>query len=197
MPRVHQRVAAKDYPNFGIEKGQKHYHWVLKTGPRSSREFRQINAPKRSQLTTSDFLGQAYDIQDERLITDNISSADDLNSIADDVEALGQEQQEKFDNMPEGLQQGPTGEMLEERVQQCESWAESIRSAASDLEQALDELQTEEEKHNELVAAWETFNSDESGDAEEPEEEEPDDRDFEAERTQAIDDALDAIDCEI
>lgn len=141
MPKVNQRVARKDYPHYGIAKGQSHYHWVLKTGPRSSREFRQIAPPKRSQLTNSEYLGTLYDIQD------SIDAATDpagLRVCADELETLGQEQTSKFENMPEGLQQGDTGQLLEERASNCEQAASAINSACDDFESEHGEDRPEE-----------------------------------------------------
>lgn len=123
MPKVYHVKARKDYPHFGIKKGDMHYNWVLKTGPRSSREFRQIAPPRRSQLTTSEFLSTVYDIEDRLAAVTDLS---DLDDIASDLRTLGDEQQEKYDNMPDGLQQGATGELLSSRASGCEEAADEI-----------------------------------------------------------------------
>lgn len=49
--------------------------------------------------------------------------ANDLESLAEQVREFGEEQQGKFDNMPEGLQQGDTGQLLEERASNMEQAA--------------------------------------------------------------------------
>lgn len=54
-----------------------------------------------------------------------------LEEIRDDVETFASEEQEKFDNMPEGLQQGEAGE----KIQQS---ADNIETAISDLETACE-----------------------------------------------------------
>jgi hypothetical protein len=41
---------------------------------------------------------------------------EELEDIKSGFEDLGQETQDSLDNMPEGLQQGATGEMLQERI---------------------------------------------------------------------------------
>lgn len=184
MPRVHQRVARKDYPKYGIEKGQKHYHWVLKTGPRSSREFRQIAPPKQSQLTTSEYLGTLYDIQD------SIGAATDGDGIrvcADELETLASETREKYENMPEGLQQGDTGQLLEERADNCDAAATAITEACDEYDSAIEEIDKRLEVWN---AYREAHSEDEDeGDpdnAEEPAEEEITEEEAEEARTEAF-----------
>lgn len=136
MPKVTKRVAAKDYPHNGISKGDEYYYWAIKL-QRGGLVRRSKTYPKRSQLTMSDFLGPAYDLDDA--IAD-CTSPDDLRALADDVRTLGGEQQDKLDNMPEGLQQGSTGEMIQERVDNCESWADEIEAASDALENAISEI---------------------------------------------------------
>ena len=130
MPKVNRVVARKDYPEHGVKKGDLHYTWSLKTGPRSSRTYRQIAPPRRSQLTTSEYLGALYEWED------SLAAAEDLEAIrplVDDIRTLGEEQREKFDNMPEGLQMGETGQMIEARAEACDA-------AADQLEEILDEF---------------------------------------------------------
>ena len=139
MPKVTQPVAAKDHPKFGIVKGQKHYRWVLKTGPRSSQEFRQVAPPRRAQLTTSEFLKAIYDWED------GLSDLADIGDVAEHAAALreiGEEEQGKWDNLPEGFQQGETGQLLEARANACEE-------AACELESIADRYDFEKPEPNE------------------------------------------------
>lgn len=141
MPRVKQVKAAKDYPQFGIKKGDLHYYTKMKTGPRSSRELRQLKPFKRSQLTNSEFLAALYDWEDNK---GEAGSHEDVSNLAEHIREIGENEREKFDNMPEGLQQGDTGQMLEERAEACETAANELEEIASEWETALDE-------HTELV----------------------------------------------
>ena len=83
-----------------------------------------------------------YDIQDSiSAALDDFRSggeADDLasalNDAAEQLRELGQECQDKFDNIPEGLQQGDTGQLLENRAQECEAKADELESAAGEVE---------------------------------------------------------------
>lgn len=69
--------------------------------------------------------------------------ADALRSAASEVEEVGQEYGESFDNLPEGLQQGETGQRCEEMRDNCSDWASQIESAADEVE-ALEEPETKE-----------------------------------------------------
>lgn len=144
MPKVHHVKAAKDYPDHGIKKGDMHYTWSMLLGPRSSRTYRQIAPPRRSQLTTSEFLSAVYDLEDR------ISALDDLSDIEDIVSALeelAQEQDDKYENMPEGLQQGDTGQMLQTRAEGC-------RSAAQELEAIETDFDEEEPEDDDAKSEW-------------------------------------------
>ena len=60
---------------------------------------------------------------------DNLEGERD--SIVEDIRALGEEQSDKLSNMPDGLQQAPTGEMLQNRADACEDWASEIEKRGS------------------------------------------------------------------
>jgi hypothetical protein len=161
MAKAVLKKAAKDYPESGINKGDNYYFAQIKTGPRSSRTIRSRNPIPRSQLTTSSFKSQLYDIEDTAFYA--VSEASDLRDIAERVRELGQEAQESLDNMPEGLQQGDTGQLLEERVNAMDGWADDIESTAYELESELQEFDDE-------VDAYRTW----LNDPEQDENEEPD-----------------------
>lgn len=50
-------------------------------------------------------------------------------TIADSIRELAEEKQESLDNMPEGLQQGDTGQQLEEAVSGLNDWADEVENA--------------------------------------------------------------------
>lgn len=135
MAKVHHRKARKDYPGTGIKKGDMYYFCQMKTGPRSSRTIRSLKPIPPSQLTTSEFLGTW--LGEAERATGELS-ADDIREIAATIQELGETTREKYDAMPEGLQQGDTGQMLETRADACDE-------ASSDLEGHADELDALEE----------------------------------------------------
>ena len=132
MPKVEKRVARKDYPESGIAKGDTYYFTKMKTGPRSSRTMRSKTPFKASQLTSSAFKS-AY-LAAQEAWDDGDKDADAMRSAAEAIREAGQEAQNAFDNMPEGLQQGDTGQMLEERANYCESAADSLEGLADELD---------------------------------------------------------------
>jgi hypothetical protein len=152
MARAHfVKKARKDYPDAGIKKGDSYYWWAFQYGPM----VRSKVAPKPSQLTQSEFLSTVYDIN-ERLESIDGETAEDFESaiseIVGDLENLRDETQEKHDNMPEQLQQGDTGQLLEERVQSIEGMISNLESVTIDVPEALnpdsDEAKKEAEAEN-------------------------------------------------
>jgi len=185
MPRVKQVVAAKDYPDFGIEKGQKHYYWKLKTGPRSSRTFRQVEPPRMNQLTTSAYKIAIADIEEQR---SKITSYEEMDDLINAVRELAEEQSEKYENMPEGLQQGDTGQTLYEQSETLNAVADELESVKDDWESAYGEWETAKQEYDEAMtqynadqAEWDNLSEDEQAEADMPNEPEEVDDEFDAE----------------
>lgn len=157
MPRVtHVKSARKANPRYGIEVGDSYYHWAFMVGGRGGSKICSKTKPTRSQLTNSDFYKSLYGFYDDSVTNcepkpdvptaDFDSLPDDIESLAEELRQIGQEQQDKFDNMPDGLQQGDTGQMIEQRAQGCEAAADEIDQAASTLRSALEEIDGDEDK---------------------------------------------------
>lgn len=150
MPRVHKLTAAKDYPDKGIKKGDTYYKWTTRPGGRGKGiVHRQVTYPRPQQLTSSEFMIAVYDIEDRisALIADD-DLGGERDSIVDDIRALGEEQSEKRDGMPDSLQEGPTGELLQERADACDQWATDLENVnvpddgdEDEKQSAVDELQ--------------------------------------------------------
>lgn len=158
MPRVYTQKAAKDYPNEGIVKGSMYYRWTVRTSPYSSREFKSATYPRPSQLNFG-FRGQLGDIEQDM---SKAESPEELKSFADTLRGLGEEQQEKLDNMPEGLQQGSTGELLSERAEGLSSWADEVEQAADEWETAFEELKTLQQAWADYDVAYAEYESEQS-----------------------------------
>lgn len=194
MPRVHLRKARKDYPSAGIAKGDEYYTWRIKL-TYGGQTYRSKTRPRPSQLTNSEWFGALGDLEYDGF--DGVEDADGLRGIAEQIRELGEGQREKFDNMPEGLQQGDTGQMLEQRADAAESAADEIDQIADTLEEKLNEIQEAEDKHAELAAAWDAYDEamdgweeEDTGPPDEPEDEDPRDRDYKNERADAISEAV-------
>lgn len=136
MAKVSTQVARKDYPEKGIKKGDTYYSWALYKQPKQM----SLTRPRPSQLTSSDKLSRAYaivesveDMQATATVPNDLVEA--LKNAATDARDLADEYQESLDNMPEGLQQGPTGEEIQQKVDALNEYADECESAASEIEQ--------------------------------------------------------------
>lgn len=124
MPRVHTvKKSMKEYPGTDIKKGDTYYWWEFRYGGlRRSKTY-----PKPYQLTNSPFLQGMYRAQEtqQNLVADDgLEQA--IQDLAQELRDLGEEAQSSFDNMPEGLQQGDTGQLLEARVSAMEAAADAL-----------------------------------------------------------------------
>lgn len=105
--------------------------------------------PTRSQMTGSDFLAVVYDIEDSMagLSVENMEEAQGLiDELVGQLEELRDETESRRDNMPESLQDAPTGEMLQGRYDSVEEMIGELE----DIETEIDEELSEEEKQDRL-----------------------------------------------
>lgn len=147
MPRVTVvKHARKDYPEHDIKKGDTYYWWKFKFG---GKHFSKT-PPKPQQLTQSEFTSQVYDFEDAlgALVADDTIESQ-IEEIADNMDSLADEQEEKRSNMPDQLQDSDVGTMLEERGDAMREWAEELRGLDFDLESDTAE-DLEEEAGTEL-----------------------------------------------
>jgi hypothetical protein len=164
MPKLnHVKAARKDYPREGIAKGDSYYYWEFRTGG----VIRSKTHPKPSQLTQSEFLSTIYGITEdlETLSADTYVSEEEGKIVIDhsglesaigdavaNLETLRDETQDKHDNMPDSLQDGPTGELLQNRVDSVSEMIDTLEGI--DLGEAEN---FDEEEDEEVEAASETL----------------------------------------
>ena len=134
MAKVQHVKAGKDHPQFGIKKGDMHFVWSMKM------QRGGITRPKQSQLTLSEYKIAAHTINEQTndLAFSDIGEIQQLRDFQqgqiDAASELRDEQQDKLDNMPEGLQQGSTGELLQERIDALESFISKLEGLDLDVE---------------------------------------------------------------
>lgn len=175
MAKVHfVKSARKDNPV--AKAGESYYWWKPMVGGRGGAKRYSKEPPRPSQLTQSEFLSAAYAAQES---LDEAKDADAFRAVAEEVRELGDETQGKYDNMPEGLQQGDTGQLLEERASQCNERADQIESAADDLETKMTEREELRQAWSDYDAALADYDEEDEDATEpdEPDEERPDDND--------------------
>ena len=138
MPRViHVKKARKDYPTYGIKRGDSYYWWKFPYRPR----IMSHKSPSRSQLTQSAFYQAMYDAEDALEVAINNFREDHnvemlagaCEEAASTVEEQRDECEEKRDNMPEQLQDSGSGEILQNRYEECDTIANSLNDAANSI----------------------------------------------------------------
>lgn len=136
MPRVHLvKKSRKEYP--GIPKGSTYYWWKFRYGGIR----RSLTRPRPSQLTQSAHLSEAYSIQEELddLTIEDILDGIDLQEYADRIRQLGENAEESLYNMPDSLQEGDVGQMLQQRQYDMGDWADQMEAIDVEIDEALSE----------------------------------------------------------
>jgi uncharacterized protein YukE len=150
---IHVKKARKDNPAAGIKKGDEYWHVSFRSG-RSSYTRYFTSPPRPSQLTQSEFLSNIYAAQE--VIQDELQElkqgkltfqelADIIDEQKEAVEEQGQECDDKFGNMPDSLQEGPTGALLQSRVDECNNTAQELDEAADTIRDLVENDEIPEE----------------------------------------------------
>lgn len=162
MTTVKYVRANKDYPDFGIKKGERYYVWV--PGFRQ-RTMRSKTPPRQSQLYTG-YRSQAYALLEQLEDFENPGTMQALEEFRDemvsDAESLRDEVQESLDNMPEGLQQGDSGQRLQDRIDALEEFISELESLElyDDIVEDEDlDSEVSEEKKQEVEDKFEELRS--------------------------------------
>jgi DNA-directed RNA polymerase subunit RPC12/RpoP len=128
MAKIEKPKARKEYKCSKCGQTIKVGDTYLKGTPfRRSPVIRCTKCGLRSwELSSSDYVqgvGRVCDCWEE----DYGCSEDTAQSIADELDTIKDNCQDSLDNMPEGLQEGDTGQLIQERI-------DNLDSAISDLE---------------------------------------------------------------
>ena len=153
---IDKTIPADEGDEILIAKGEPYFWWQFKNSPKQFSKER----PKNSQLTQSNFLSQLYALE-EKIEEFSCESREDFESfrdeLKDDIDTLKDECDESLNNMPEGLQQGSTGELLQERIDAMDSWSTDIEGIECDYDEddlrqeVLDEKDEDEELTDEEI----------------------------------------------
>lgn len=71
-----------------------------------------------------------------------LRAQDELATAADTIQAAESEEQEAFDNMPEGLQQGEKGDKAQAAIDALGEAKSNLETIADELEQCMDNINT-------------------------------------------------------
>ncbi len=140
------KKARKDYPDYDIKKGESYYWWAFRFG----RKHFSKTQPRQSQLTGSAFLSSVYACEEQlsdlqvRQATDHDLKPSDIEDEIEDVvsqlQEASEECQSSLDNMPEGLQQGSTGELLQGRIDEIDSMVSELQSVDCSEDRSVEDI---------------------------------------------------------
>ena len=140
MARLHHvKKARKDNP--AVSAGEPYFWWQHAF---HARQYSKRH-PKPSQLTLSEFMSEYLSIGEElEEAVGGVGGLEDLHQLITDygerITELRDQTEEKYENMPEGPQMSETGELMQERIQGLEQWAEDLEQL--DFEDEDAELST-------------------------------------------------------
>ncbi len=133
MPKVKFVKKARE-DNLAVQKGEPYYWWSFRYGgKRYSKTY-----PKASQLTQSSFLSGVYSIQEEMSVF-LPEAEEDIQTNIDDwvssIEDLKSECEDSLSNIPDQLQDGSVGQMLQERIEAMDQWIDNLRNIDTDKQE--------------------------------------------------------------
>lgn len=151
-----------------IHKGESYYWWQFMNGGKNISKTQ----PRQSQLTQSEFMSQYYSIQEQIEDLADITDAGDLSdfieNIKSDAESLRDETQERLDSMPDSLQSSPTGELLQERIDEMEEIVSQLENIEVDYEEDMDDINSDVANDTDIdtdIEGWENELSEEDVEA--------------------------------
>ena len=129
MARVHTAIAAKDYPDHGISKGDKYWHWT----PYRQKRRLSKTPPRASQVESNDTKANLYSITEGLMDSVNMATTVEeiktaVASAIEECDTVYDEFNEKADNLEEGF--GHETQQSEE----IRGWAEEVESWKNDLD---------------------------------------------------------------
>lgn len=129
MPRVSSQIAAKDYPDQGIKKGEKYYKWSFRYGG----TYKSKTYPRSSQLTQSKYsmVYSALEELQDMFSADGVTVQDIVDTAqtaSETIREVASEYEQADEDM--GGHQGANSE----RAQACEECADELESAASEYD---------------------------------------------------------------
>lgn len=129
-----------------IKAGDEYYEWQHRHAP-PSRQHASHGAPRQSELCTgkmSAVYAAVESIEDAvgnaRRMNDISGLADALNNASSEVSQVKEEYEESLGNMPEQLQTSGTGEEIQNKIDELETFISELDDAATDCESFDGEL---------------------------------------------------------
>lgn len=162
-----ERKCGKCGAEIGL--GDPYIFWAFRYGGKRVRCSSRDCYPRPSELVSSPFISGV--MRAEEMVADAIVAFEaggsvedlqgDIEGAASEIRGLGDEARDSFENMPEGLQQGDTGLLLERRAESCEEIADALEGldlsevfleALSGLEPDLNPAESPEDREAVMTA---------------------------------------------
>lgn len=165
MPRVYRvKKARKDQGTCGhcgcaLKAGDPYTYWEFRISMGKSFGTRRMVRcaqpacqPKPKDLTQSEFWIAVYDLQETVFQGETVEDLESqVEEVKTQIEDIRDELQGKLDNMPEGLQQGSTGELLQERIEAMEELINGLDAVDLTFDEPEREKDVTDEVHERAV----------------------------------------------
>ena len=130
-----------------IHKGESYWTWAFMTGPQMYSKTR----PRQSQLTQSEFMSTYYGIMEqiedwEPEDHDESTLESFVEDIKSQIEELRDETQDRLDSMPYQLQESDSGQLLQERIDECDRLISDFECIDTSLNCDEDDLEDEKQQ---------------------------------------------------
>jgi hypothetical protein len=155
MPKVHYvEKAMKDYPDDGVFAGESYYWWRCRPNPGKPGVTKRSRLyPRRSELTQSPFLATAYAMVENLPTAFLMTTHEELEEVAKDLEALAREladlgdgERAKLDSLPPQLWDAGPSRTIRQRAEWCFEMAENVAAAATHVQDELGGADIEDAK---------------------------------------------------
>lgn len=156
LSKIDRNQPADENDEILINVGESYWTWCFYGG----QPIYSKTKPRQSQLTNNSFKQELYSIQ-ESVEDFSPEDPDDVSvfveELISDLEELRDTCQESFDNIPEQLQEGDSGQILQERIENLDDVISNLENIDTEFSSELDES----EKDGMSQEEWERQEEDE------------------------------------
>lgn len=156
LSKIDRNQPADENDEILINAGESYWTWCFYGG----QLIYSKTKPRQSQLTNNSFKQELYSIQ-ESIEDFSTEDPDDVGVFVEELisnlEELRDTCQESFDNIPEQLQEGNAGQILQERIENLDDVISNLENIDTEFSSELDES----EKDGMSQEEWERQEEDE------------------------------------
>ena len=156
LSKIDRNQPADENDEILINVGESYWTWCFYGG----QPIYSKTKPRQSQLTNNSFKQELYSIQES---VEDFSPEDPdevsefVEELISNLEELRDTCQESFDNIPEQLQEGNSGQILQERIENLDDVISNLENIDTEFSSELDEserdgMSQEEDEREEWIA---------------------------------------------